>query len=615
MAKHVRSGRVTRILGPALSAAFAIAIAAQAAPADDTLVFRDVRVFDGAIAIPSTTVVIREGRVGQLGPMATAPAGATVIDGRGKTLLPGLIDAHVHAFTVDHLRQAAAFGVTTELDMFTDQAFAARMRSEEAAGKAADRAELRSAGTLVTAPGGHGTEYGLKIPTIEAPGQAQEFVDARIAEGSEYIKIVYDDGEPIGLSYPSIKEETLAATVRAAHARHKPAVVHILARERARQAIEAGADGLVHLFVDRPIDDALVRLMVEKRAFVIPTLTVLESGAGASLVDDPTLAPWLSPADNDALKRTFPGANRTPSGRQAIPREAVRKLQAAGVPILAGTDAINPGTAHGASIHRELELLVAAGLSPAAALAAATSVPAKAFGLADRGRIAPGARADLVLVDGDPTADIRATRRIDGVWKQGRSIDREAYRKAVQQRRDALVRAKTMPAPKGLEGGLVSDFEGDHLASAFGSGWSITTDTIVGGKSTASIALVPGGADDSKGAMAVRGTVEDRPQPRWAGAQFSPGPRTMAPANLSSRKAISFRARGDGQTYSIMLFWISRGFTRAEKTFVAGKDWQTHRFALRDFDGCDGRTLMAVVFCGGPDAGPFELLIDDVRFE
>jgi imidazolonepropionase-like amidohydrolase len=105
-------------------------------------------------------------------------------------------------------------------------------------------------------------------------------------------------------------------------------------------------------------------------------------------------------------------------------RAAVAALVAAGVPILAGTDAGNPGTAHGASLHRELELLVSAGMTPVQALRAATSVPARVFSLRDRGRIAPGFRADLVLVAGEPDRDILATRRIVGVWRNGAAVAR-----------------------------------------------------------------------------------------------------------------------------------------------------------------------------------------------
>ena len=114
-------------------------------------------------------------------------------------------------------------------------------------------------------------------------------------------------------------------------------------------------------------------------------------------------------------------------------------MKKAHVPILAGTDADNPTTSHGASIHRELELLVHSGLTPQEALAAATSVPASAFHLEDRGVIAPGKRADLLLVKGDPTRDIRATRDIVSVWKLGVENDRAAFRSSVEK-------AKTQPA-------------------------------------------------------------------------------------------------------------------------------------------------------------------------
>ena len=119
--------------------------------------------------------------------------------------------------------------------------------------------------------------------------------------------------------------------------------------------------------------------------------------------------------------------HRDQAAANAFALAAVARLRAAGVPILAGTDAPSPGTAAGVSIHRELELLVEAGLTPVEALAAATSVPAECFGLADRGRIARGRYADLVLVEGDPTVDIRATRAIVGVWRQGVVVERESF--------------------------------------------------------------------------------------------------------------------------------------------------------------------------------------------
>jgi imidazolonepropionase-like amidohydrolase len=110
---------------------------------------------------------------------------------------------------------------------------------------------------------------------------------------------------------------------------------------------------------------------------------------------------------------------------------AIPPLAAAHVRILAGTDAGNPGTAPGISMHGELEYLVTAGLTPEQALAAATSVFADTFHLTGRGRIALGLRADLVLVNGDPTADITATRDIVEVWKQGIPVNRESWRQHI----------------------------------------------------------------------------------------------------------------------------------------------------------------------------------------
>jgi imidazolonepropionase-like amidohydrolase len=404
-----------------------VAARVAAAPRGARTALVHVRVFDGERFLPDLTVVIDGDHVAALGSNLAAPPGADLIDGAGKTLLPGFIDAHTHA-SGDALERAVQFGVTTELDMFADPAFAAGVRAEQSSHRVTTRADLRSAGVLVTAPGGHGTEFGQQIPTLAGAGDARAFVDARIAEGSEYIKIVKDDGSPYGITWPTLNDEELAAVVAAAHWRQKMALVHIGTQADAVAAIEAGADGLVHLFEDSPPAADFAARVAAHHAFVVPTLTVLESEtgrpSGASLATDPHLSPRLTAEEVQGLTSSFrfPGRLKTLSLDHA--RAAVAALKAAGVPVLAGTDAPNPGTAHGASLHRELELLVSAGLTPIEALAAATSTPARLFGLLDRGRIAPGLRADLVLVDGDPGRDIRATRAIAQVWRNGVLVTR-----------------------------------------------------------------------------------------------------------------------------------------------------------------------------------------------
>src|SRR5258708_3965049 len=400
------------------------------APNNSEFVIRNVRIFDGSQVIAKGQVWVQNGKIKAVGTDVKASASIRSINGEGQTLLPGLIDAHTHAFG-NALKDALIFGVTTELDMFTDHTYAAQTKKDQAEGKDLDLADLRSAGTLVTAPHGHGTEYGIPIPTISSPDQAQAFVDARIAEGSDYIKIIYDDGKTYGITIPTVSKETMAAVIAAAHQRGKLAVVHIGSLQDARAAIQAGADGLAHLFVDAPPDAEFAALVSQHHAFVVPTLSVLASISGAPsgkpLANDSQLHPFLGPGTLKNLNGSFPNSH----GAFANAQETVRQLRARRVPVLAGTDASNPGTAHGASMHGELALLVGSGLTPLEALAAATSVPAHAFHLDDRGQIAPGKRADLLLVKGDPTTDILATRTIVSVWNPAIADDRESYRAVV----------------------------------------------------------------------------------------------------------------------------------------------------------------------------------------
>lgn len=260
-------------------------------------------------------------------------------------------------------------------------------------------------------------------------------------------------------------------------------------------------------------------------------------------------------------------------------------------------------------------MLVAAGLTPAEALAAATAKTAEIFQLADRGRIAPGLRADLLLVDGDPTADITAIRKIVGVWKQGRRIDRDHQRTLVQQQNEALAKMKNAPAPHGSESGLISDFEGEQATTktSFGAGWTITTDALRGGKSKAQSAVVNAGASGSAHALQITGTIDAEPGQHWAGVMFSPGTRMMSPANLSGKSGVSFWARGDGKPAYVMVFSQSRGFVPAIKMFVASREWKQFQFDWQEFDGLDGADVQGIFLGGGVESGSFELQFDEVR--
>ncbi|MFF4610186.1 amidohydrolase family protein [Streptomyces albidoflavus] len=343
-----------------------------------------VRVFDGERLREPGTVVIDGPLIG------TDPAGARVVDCQGATLLPGLIDAHVHVRDAGTLDRLADHGVTTALDMGGwPPALLDSLR-----GLPGTTALLR-AGAPAAAPGSVQSRmpHFPRSSLLAGPGDAPAFVTERAEQGVDYVKIIAEvPGTPGALS-----QETLEAVVRAARERGLRTVAHASAVAAFAAARRAGVDAVTHVPLDAELPAAEAELTAAEGRFVVPTLAMMEAVA-------------------EALGH--PGLD------YAHARAGVAALHAAGVPILAGTDANNaPGAPasvpHGPSLHHELALLVDAGLTPLDALRAATVLPARHFGLTDRGAVAPGLRADLVLVDGDPLADITATARVRAVWCGG----------------------------------------------------------------------------------------------------------------------------------------------------------------------------------------------------
>jgi imidazolonepropionase-like amidohydrolase len=409
-----------------LAAAASLGGLAQERP----LAIRNARVFDGERVLDRATVIVQGGLIRSVGASAGMPRNAEVVEGEGFTLLPGLIDAHVHTAVegAGALRKALLFGVTTVLDMFHPvPAELAKLR-QLALAEPAQAADIRSAGICATVTKGHGTEYGFPIPVIDRAEDAQAFVDARIAEGSDYIKIIHS-AKP---GAPETSPDLVRALAAAAHRRNKIALACIFNSREAVEAIEAGVDGLAHLFQNGSLDPGFGALVASHHAFVIPTASVVLPACRPKLdgavFDDRYLAPFLTPADVKNLKSLAPFW--APTVCDAF-GEAIAQLKAARVPILAGTDSPNPATAYGSGLHGELRLLVELGLTPAEALASATSIPARIFHLEDRGRIEPGKRADLLLVEGNPLRDIESTRRISAIWRGGQRVQRDALQRAV----------------------------------------------------------------------------------------------------------------------------------------------------------------------------------------
>jgi imidazolonepropionase-like amidohydrolase len=395
------------------------------------------QVFDGEKALGVRTVVVDGGRIARVG--GAAPEGSEIVDGRGATLLPGLIDAHVHS-APGSLALALRFGVTTELEM-------QGMNTRENRGHITDDdtvADVRSAGFAITPPGGHPSElmpegYRPKMdlppvmplmPFSTTPEEAAAFVPQLLARGSDFIKFMIDDGSVEGHpGLPTLDAATVTAGVAEAKKYGALTVAHALTVEATRTAAEAGVDGVVHVFMDQPHTAEIIDVIKDAGMFVVPCVTLnasLMGITGAELADDPRVAARLDDAWDRTLRASY---DRCPQGSLDDVYATVRALDAAGVDVLAGTDVSMPetffgGLAHGASLHHELRYLVAAGLTPERALRAATATTARRFRLSDRGRVAEGLRADLLLVDGDPTTTIGDTLNTRAVWRRGTRLEK-----------------------------------------------------------------------------------------------------------------------------------------------------------------------------------------------
>ena len=416
-------------------------------------------VFDGVDVRPEATVLVRNGKVAAVG--GAVPEGVPVVDGRGKTLIPGLIDTHTHV-KPPVLETSLAFGVTTEFDMLAYPEWMVDYRAE--AQRRNDMADVRSALYAATVEGGHptamvGSYFPHAFPVIRGVEDVPDFVAARVAEGSDYIKLMIDDGTTGGHPLNTLTPAMSDAVVREAHRHGVMAVAHAIDENGILQALRSGVDGLVHVHRNVPPHPATIDAIASSGVFVVPTmvmngdLTIQMNSA--ELLDarrlpdgrfDIVTEGLLSGAEHENACGCWPAADATYWENS---RQITRALYEAGVDLLAGTDVVGVplyGSAHGLGLHQELWLMVEeVGMSPLDVLRGATWKAAHRFGLDDRGRIAPGLQADLVLIDGDPLTSIRDSLSIDAIWRRGERFDREAYRATVRRRDAEAAQEKAAP--------------------------------------------------------------------------------------------------------------------------------------------------------------------------
>ncbi|MEE4639048.1 MAG: amidohydrolase family protein [Wenzhouxiangella sp.] len=553
----------------------------------------DTRIFDGQAFHASADIWVQDGSIVAMGENLDIPARVERIEGAGDTLLPGLIDAHVHTFGQAQ-SDALRFGVTTLLDMFTSPALLAEGRRLREDRSQSTKADLYSAGMLATARSGHGTQFGVPVTPVTAPEQAEQWVDARIAEGSDFIKIVIEPGTLWGASpLPTLNEDTVRALVTAAKARGLMALAHVSTQADAIMAIEAGVDGLVHVFADAMASDAFIELAKSNGVFVIPTAVVMAGVGGQldleALLAEPGIDQRISQEQRQSLlQESWAKLN----GQALLDRSLanVRAMHEAGIVLLAGSDAPNPGTAHGLSLHHELELLVSSGVSPAEALASATSVPAAVFGLEGRGCLTAGCRADMVWVKGNPQTDIRTTRQITQIWKNGRLVDRSF---------------KPSAAASG------DNVATDLLAEGVIRTWVPADDRFIGGQSIATILSA------ENGQLEVKGDLNPGSPFPYSGAIWSPGQPFMTPVDLSDRKRLRIEILGESNEWMVMLFSGS-GSNSSVPARVAMEKTATGaavEIRLEDIQGFDSSQLQAIGIFAVETPREFAFTMTEARLE
>lgn len=432
----------------ALLLATSAALPAAAAP----ILFENARVFDGTRDLGVTPVLIDGARIVHVGtPLPAAATGARRVDYRGKTLLPGLVSNHAHVgntqglehgdrfYTRDNvvrdLRQFQRYGITTvtSLGMNGADFFAIRtaVNADPALG-----AQLYGAGGGIGAPDGAppADSMGLSHDPVARPHNAEEAraaVATQHADGVDLIKLWVDD---MGGKRPMMTPEVYRAAIAEAHARGLKVAAHIHDLAQARELVEANIDILAHGIRDRAVDPMLARKMRDQGTWYIPTVAIDEASYWYAEHPQALQQPFVRQAlHRDVLARwRQPDWQRAQLAGEAVAaaRRAVAtnldnvgRLHAVGVKLGFGTDAgALPQRVIGMAEHRELQLLVQAGLSPAQALQVATAQAAALLGLSDRGRIAAGKRADLLVLDADPLADIGNSQRIGAVWQAGKEV-------------------------------------------------------------------------------------------------------------------------------------------------------------------------------------------------
>ena len=357
----------------------------------DITVIRNVNVFTGTEYLEQTNLIFRDSVIVKISKKVPKYKSLRVIDGTGNTIIPPLVNAHVHLWQPESLVASLKAGVFVNLDMHNTDEGANFLRSFN---DSLNYSSFYSSNSAVTVPGGHGTQFGFPVPTINDSISAEKFVQDRLTANADYIKVIR---EP---RMNSLTDQQSSDAINEAHKSGVLAVGHSHNIGESITLTEQGIDGLMHIWYDKPADETFLLKMKGSEIFIVPTLLATQKVL--------------------ELAKQQGWAKYVLSFEKVL--EEVKRAYDAGITIICGTDPPNLGVNYTDNLFDEMELLSKAGLTNIEILKSASINTYDAFRLEELGELKEGVLANFVLIDGNPIERISDLKSDKVIFRKGQQI-------------------------------------------------------------------------------------------------------------------------------------------------------------------------------------------------